>query len=366
MPSTARFLHRFLRPAEDAVVEEETTYRRNGDVLPATLYHPRGQRNGLPGWVTLHGLTYHGREHPSLKRFARALSGSGAVVLVPDLPEWRRLEIAPGRTVATIRAAVLELDARELTTPGRVGVMGFSFGATQSLIAATDPALDGHLSGVGAWGGYHDIRRVVRFMFLGEHELDGQEYRRAPDPYGRWIILANYLTLVPEFAHDQPLGAAFQELALEAGRRGIMSWLPELDPVKSRIRTPLTDRQRQVFDLFAPPAASEWTSAQRERVREIGAEIAPRVLDREPLLNAGPHLARIRVPVALGHGRDDRLIPFTEMVRIQRDLPADRIRYAGVTSLFGHSFGEKRLPSPRLLLETVRFVRLLRRTINLV
>lgn len=366
MPSTTRFLRQFLRPTPDAVVAEETTYRRGDEALEATLYRPAGSRGPLPGWVTLHGLTYHGRKHPSLDRYARALAASGAVVLVPDLPEWRRLNVAPTPTVDTIRAAVLELDSRDMVEHGRIGVMGFSFGGTQALVAATDPALEGHLSGIASWGGYGDMRRVARFMFLGEHELDGRRYTADVDPYGRWILAGNYLTLLPEHRKHTELAGAVLELALEAGRQGIMSWSPETDAMKAAARERLEPRQREVFDLVAPATDARLDPEQRQALGDLVERTIERALDHEPLLDPEPYLSRVSVPVFLAHGRDDRLIPWTEMVRLERALPDERVTRSGITTLFSHSFGEKRIPTPDTILEAVRFVRLLNAMIKLI
>ena len=366
MPSTLRFLREFLRPDPGAVVAEETTYGRGEERLEATLYRPAHRAGPVPGWVTLHGLTYYGRKHPSLERFARALAASGAAVLVPDLPEWRRLEVAPGATVETIRAAVLELDGRRITEPGRIGVMGFSFGATQALIASSDPALEGHLAGIAAWGGYGDFRRVTRFMFLGEHELDGRAHRLDPDPYGSWILTGNYLTLLPEHAGDAALAKAVHGLALEAGRRRTMSWDAAMDPLKAEARAALDARQREVFDLIAPATDRTRTAGEMARLRALVERMIDAAIARDPLLDPAPHLPRVPVPVFLAHGRGDRLIPWTEMIRIRRGLPADRVRRSGITTLFSHSFGERRFPTPGLLLEGIRFVRLLGGMVKLV
>ncbi|MBW3553436.1 MAG: hypothetical protein KY466_08000 [Gemmatimonadetes bacterium] len=366
MPSTFRFLREFLRPSPEAVVAEETTYERNGETLEATLFRPSKVPGPLPGWVTLHGLTYYGRKHPSLERFARALAASGAAVLVPDLPEWRRLSVSPKPTVDTIRSAVLELDGRGITQAGRIGVMGFSFGATQALIAASDPALEGHLAGIAAWGGYGDFRRVTRFMFLGEHELNGRTYRLAPDPYGSWILTGNYVTLLPEHASDDRLAEAVHRLALDAGRQQIMSWDPAMDALKVEERAALNDRQREVFDLIAPPTDRPLTADQRERLRSLVERLIDTAIAHEPLLDPSPYLPRVPVPIFLAHGEGDRLIPWTEMERIRRVLPPERLRRSGITTLFSHSFGERRFPTPALVLEGIRFVRLLRGMVTLI
>jgi acetyl esterase/lipase len=363
---TAAFLREFLWPRPGRVVVEETAYRRNGESLPATLYRPRAARRPLPGWVTLHGLTYHGREHESLKRLARSLAASGAVVLVPDLPEWRALRVAPESTVRTIRSAVLTMDALGQTEPGRVGVMGFSFGATQALIAATDPILEGHLAGVVAWGGYADIRSATRFAFLGEHELDGRSHRVDPDPYGRWILAGNYLGLLDEFADAPALPDTLLSLALEAGRRGIMSWDPAMDPVKEQARQRLGDRDRALFDLIAPATGVELAEAQRRRLAALVDRMLDAALVTEPLLDPGPYLGRVPVRVFLAHGRGDRLIPWTEMVRLARALPPARVQSTGITGLFAHSTGERRILSPATVVEGVRFGLLMRRMLRFI
>lgn len=366
MRRTAAFLREFLRPRPDRVVVEETTYRREGEAVPATLYRPRAVRGPLPGWVTLHGLTYHGREHESLQRLARALAASGAVVLVPDLPEWRALRVAPTTTVRTIRSAVLALDALGWTEPGRIGVMGFSFGATQALVASTDPELDGHLAGVAAWGGYSDIASATRFAFLGEHELDGRTYRADPDPYGRWILAGNYLGLVDEFASTPTLSESLLWLAREAARTRIRSWEPALDPLKARLRERLGPREREVFDLIAPATGVVLGDPERRQLAGLIDRVLPAALEAEPLLDPGPSLGRVPVRVFLAHGRGDRLIPWTEMVRLTRALPPDRLAAHGMTSLFAHSVGERRVLSVATGVEAFRFVFLIRRMLHLI
>jgi pimeloyl-ACP methyl ester carboxylesterase len=366
MLSTARFMRQFLLAREASVLEEETTYRRNGELLPATLYRPRAARYPLPGWMTLHGLTYHGREHTALKRLARALSAAGAVVLVPDIPEWRALRVAPAAAVETIKAAVLALDGLGLTAAGRIGVVGFSFGATQALIAATDPALRGHLAGVASWGGYAEIETVAHFMFLGEHELDGRSYRLDPDPYGRWILAGNYLALLEDFDDGARLGEALLGLAQEAGRRKVMSWDPALDPVKARVRDALTAEHREVFDLIAPPTGTVLGESDQRRLRGLCDRMLEAAVATEPLLDPRPYLPRVPVQVFLAHGRHDRLIPWSELVRLRRALPPTRIASSGITGLFAHSGGERRLPTPAALADGVRFLVLMHRMLRLI
>lgn len=364
MPSTVRFLRQYLRPRTGSVTVTETTYRRGDERLEATVYAPPTNRP-LPGWVVLHGLTARGRHHASLRRFARAVAASGTVVLIPEIPEWSRLEVAPAITVPTIRDAVLALDARDDVADGRAGVVGFSFGATQALMASVDPSLEGHLQAVAAWGGYCDVHALFRFGLFGEHAWGEERYRIEPDPYGRWVMGANYLTGVPGFEERSAVAAALRVLAVEAGESGIGAWDPRFDASKVRLRERLDPEDRATFDLFAPPTGAP--PPDRAYALATARELADAALRTDPLLDPAPFLPRVHVRTLLAHGRDDRLVPFTAMYRLRQALPDEVVVGSGLTALFAHSGGA----APELgivgtVREGVRFLSLLNGILKLV
>lgn len=318
---------------------------------------PRTATESLPGWVVLHGITRPGRRHPTLLRFARSLASTGSAVLIPEIPEWRALELAPEAAVPTIKAAVLALDARAETAPGRTGVIGFSFGAPQALIAAADPALKGHLAGVVGFGGYADLERTFRFQFTGEHDWEGKAQRVRPDPYGRWVVGANYLTRVPGMEHAEDVATALRRLASAAGEKQIPSWDPIHEPVKQAVRQDVAAERRWIFDLFAPPADGE---PDPEPSRPLVRAMAKDVLENVPLIDPRPFLDRIDVPVRLLHGRDDHLIPYSETLRLRQAFPSDADVEVWITGLFSHSQGARpgsRWSSAR---EGLHFMRALR------
>lgn len=364
MLRTLRFLWQHQRQSETAVSTEESTYRRGEEELPARIYRPARARGSLPGWVLLHGLTYTGREHPTLTRFARSVAASGALVLVPDVPEWRALQMAPAVSVDTIKAAVLSLDARDDVIPGRTGLVGFSFGATQALIASTDPALAGHLSALAAWGGYYDVPRLFHFAVTGDHELDGVSYHAEPDPYGRWVVGANYLTQIPGHEQDGDVAAALLELAEDAGRRQLYAADAYFEEPKRRLRARLPESKRHTFDLFAPPAGRPVDLPEMVR---LGRRLAEAAVACDPLIDPAPYMDRVRVRTVVAHARDDRLVPFTEGLRLCRSLPAETVVDCRVSSLYSHS-GQphESLGRVGLIRETLRFAGLLHRILTLV
>jgi pimeloyl-ACP methyl ester carboxylesterase len=363
MPSLIRFLHAYARPASARLEKIETTYRRGDRDLPATIYRPLGSRP-IPGWVVLHGLTWTGREHPSLLRFVRGVAAAGNLVLVPDIPEWRDLRVAPAITHETIRAAVRALHDRDDVLADRLGLFGFSFGATQSLIAAADPAVSSLLRAIAAWGGYHDVRSLFRFGITGEHELDGHAFRVEPDPYGRWMMSANYLTQIPGLEHETAVADAARELALEAGRRRIVALDPVYDASKARLRSRLDPSSWKLFDLIAPitgapPPDIDWA-------RSMALKLADAALRADPLMDPQPFLPALSVQTLLAHGLADRLIPYSETVRLSRAIPPERLEGCSITALFQHSGGTNRkLGALGLGREGIRFLSVLGRILHL-
>lgn len=365
MASLIGFARAYSAPANAPVALQETTYRRGSETLPARIYRPAVHRGGpLPGWVVLHGLTRTGREHPSLHRFATAVAASGSLVLVPDIPEWRDLRVAPAITVDTIRAAVRALQELPDVAHEHAGLLGFSFGATQALVAATDPDIAKLLHGIAAWGGYCDVPSLFEFGMTGYHELDGVRHFIEPDPYGSWVMAGNYLTAVPGHEKDGPVAEAVHALAIEAGERGIYAWDPVFDSSKVAARERLQPAQREIFDIIAPLTTSP--RKPTEFALELAQQLAAAAVREDPLLDPIPHLKNAIVPTLLAHGRDDRLIPFTQSIRLRRELPRNVVERCTITGLFAHSGGtvDNLRPTTKIV-EAVRFAALLRALLNL-
>ena len=325
---------RAWRGGAPGVREEEMEVRRTVDTVPATLFLPGSLEAPLPAWVVLHGITRPGRRHPTLVPFVRALAGSGAVVLVPEIPEWRALHLAPERALDTLRGAILSLAQREEAAPGRIGGLGFSFGVSPVLAAASDPALAKHMGVAAGFGGHCDLERTLRFLFQGEHEWKGRTYLGDPDPYGRWVVGGNYLDKVPGFGDATDVAGALLDLAREAGDLQVWAWERQLDPVKERLGERVHPSRRALFRALAPPAGEE---VPRELSDILVPALALSAQETSPLFEPSRYLSQLRVPVRLIHGKADRLIPFTESLRLQELAPPQADVRAYLTGLFAHS-----------------------------
>ncbi len=360
---TIRFIRRWLFE-RSTIVEQDMLLDRGDRQIPATLLTPAGVRRPLPGWVVLHGSSRPGRFHPVLLRFARSLASARVAVLVPEVPEWRDLRLAPELTTPTGRTALGALEEAAATGPGPFGLVGVSFGCPQVLIAAAQPDLAPRLAGVAGFGGYCDLPRILRFQMSGFHEWKGREYQASPDPYARWIIGGNHLTSVPEYSDAEDVAQALWHLAMEAGERRIPAWEDSYDPIKEELRRGIAQQRRWLFDLFAAPTGVE---PDPEAIREFVPRLAVAAEKASPLMNPMPFLKKIKPQVKLLHGKRDRLMPYTETLRLQGCFPEEKGVEATITDLFAHSDQGERLHSIRAeAQEGLKFTGALKRVLAMV
>ena len=365
MSGTFRFLRHYFRPRADIIDVAETTFVRDGETLPATIYRRKDRSSYKTAWVVLHGITYRGRQHKGLQRFASSMAAAGHFVFIPEIPEWSRFQVAPALAVPTIRAAVHAIHDRSDIDRDRIGLFAFSFGGTQSIIAASDESIRRELKGVVSWGGYESVHNLIHFGFTGEHELDGVRYQTEPDPYGRWVVGGNYLTRVNGFEHMHDVASALIELATEAGKRGIYAGDPVYEPVKHELSQRFTGDKLKTFQVFAPPGRI--LGSDRSYAQELVQPLADTVLKVDPLMDPSNALATIRVKTYLAHGRDDRLIPFTESLRAVRKIHEDARAGVAITGLFAHSGGtSSNLSTMGKLREGGLFLSVLDRALNLI
>lgn len=303
--------------------------------LHARRYRPARGGARAPGWVLLHGATRPGPDHPAIVRLAAALVHSGAVVLVPDIPTWRRLELdpAPARTALAQAARHMCRDPR--VRPGGVVLVGLSFGVPQVLRTGARLARTGLVRGLGGFGSYCRLDDVIRFGLTGQFRWRGTiEYLR-PDPYGRWVVAANYLHRIPGYEEAVCVSSALHRLATIAGERRIIAWDAGYDRVKADLARSLARTWRPLFRLFAPPADREPEPEPARRMAHLLAEAARRT---HPDLELPSGFGDTPPPpIRLLHGRRDHLIPFTETLALERLLRGPADVSATVTDLLAHS-----------------------------
>lgn len=362
MLRTVRYARSWTAGADVRI--HDTEFVRDGVVLPATLILPARPSGPVPGWIALGGISRMGRFHPQLVRFANSLASSGAAVLIPEIPEWRNLQVSPRVAAPTIRGAIDVLANHPSVRPGKVGLIGFSFGAPQVAISAARQELAEHVGGIVLFGGYCSLERTVNCLFTGEHEWEGIAYQLNPDAYGRWVLGFNHLTSVPGCEDAGDVAAALYSLASAASTDRVSAWEPYHDAMIKELRLSLPFSRRALFDVFATPTTGE--RPERDECLEMAAGLTAACRRAEPMLDPGRELATVTLPTQLIHGRGDRLIPFTEGMRLMEALPEAARQSLTVTGLFGHSADRSPLALGDRMRERATFFGTLRELINTV
>lgn len=355
-------------PLRRVVMRDIQIIGSGDDAVRARRHRPvAAPRRTRPGWVLLHGATRPGFDHPAIVRFAGALAHAGGDVLVPEVRAWRRLDLDPAPARRALAFAAEHLCAEPRIRPGGVVVVGLSFGCTQALIAGAELADEGLVRGIVGYGGYHSLENAIRFGLTGCFEWgERTEYLR-PDPYGRWVVAANYLHRIPGYEHADDVARALRRLAALAGDHGFESSSPASDPYKAEAEASVSARNRKLFRVFAPDAAQDPDPRRAEELAPLLVEAARATHPELELSRAleGRTPSPTLPPVRLIHGRGDHLIPFTETLALERYLRKRADVATTITDLFAHSGGSgasvARLPEAIRFLAAIRGVMALHR-----
>ena len=297
------------------VSEKYTQLRVNGEYLEARVYLPRGfnGKDRNPGTIlVIHGMSSPGSGDPRIIEVCRALAKCGHVVVSPmfrDIAGFRISHATVDRITGTVR--VLARDS-VLCRDGRLSIFAPSFSAGMSMIAASMPGTADIVRAICSVGAYGSVDTVI-------HDLMSRQDR---DPYGRLIIMKNFIRHAPGFGGKT--AGALHEAILD---NGLMRSAPRFP---AKLASLEKKQRRRVTRLLNDPAF---------RLRQWGLVISQskRVVHLIERLSVVENIGGIRARVALIHGKNDNVIPPGESVALMRRLRELRVpSRICITPLIGH------------------------------
>jgi pimeloyl-ACP methyl ester carboxylesterase len=281
--------------------------------IRARLYIPQGIANP-PAMVIVHGVHHLGIDEPRLVAFARAMSASGIRVLTPELAALADYQIE-SRSIDLIGYSARSLSA---SVGEKVGVLGISFGGGLSLIAAARPQYAPYISFVVSVGAHDDLERVSQFLITNTiSRPDGTTLKMQAHEYGPLILIYSH----PEdFFPTADIGTAHEAL-----RFLLWEKVNESKKVTEQLSVP----SRQKMDLLYKHDEEALAPEMKQAIARHQAEMAP----------ASPHgqLGSLRVPVLLLHGAADNVIPPSEMLWLQQDIPSGLVQDALISPALSHA-----------------------------
>jgi pimeloyl-ACP methyl ester carboxylesterase len=285
----------------------------NGVTVRARVYAPVGV-DKAPGIVILHGVHHLGIEEPRLKNFARAMASHGYMILTPELAGIDNYHVSAA-CLPVIGEAAKEL-TRWSGAP-KVGVLGLSFAGGLALIAASDPKYSDNIAYVTAVGAHDDVGRVLKFFATNEIELpSGVTEKSKAHEYGPFVVVYSH---PQEFFKGKDIPIAEQA----------MQYLLWEDLAKAHAETAkMTPAGQRSMQLLFDHHTEALSPLLLKSIEKYKSEYAP----------ASPkgNIAGLKVPVFLLHGAADDVIPPSETLWLERDIPPGLVRGRLISPVVSH------------------------------
>ncbi|MGC2744226.1 MAG: alpha/beta hydrolase [Candidatus Angelobacter sp.] len=273
-------------------------------------YTPQDVQN--PGGVVLlHGIHHLGIDDPRLWNLARALAGAGVLVMTPELQDLTDYRVT-ARTIDVIGDSAVALSRRMRR---RVGVLGLSFAGGLALMAADREKFGNSIGFVVAIGAHDDMARVARFFATNV----------ITRPYGVETPFQahEYGALVLAYSHLEDF---FSASDVPVARESLRQWLWE-QPEAMKTAAALSPEGKHELELLLH---------HRDQLRE--ALLREITLHRAEMDAVSPHghLAKIHAEVFLLHGAGDTVIPSSETLWLEKDVPAAELKDSLISAALVH------------------------------
>lgn len=236
----------------------------------ALLHIWRPQEGRYPALVVSLGVNPAPPDDPRVVRLFRGLARAGLVAVLVEqqaLNEDRLTAAAP----ETIVRAVERVRVLPAVRDGRLGLLGFSVGASLVEIAAADPRIRDHVAVVEGFGGYARLANLVQAATTGVLRYQNRTERWEPDPMTVRIVRKNLIAGVPDPAEREALWRALVDAtaplpppgSLSAAGQAVLALLTNTDPDRfPELFAALPEARRAEFEALSLPSTS-WTASGR-------------------------------------------------------------------------------------------------------
>ncbi len=288
----------------------------------ADLYRPNsgGQHGAVVLTLGVHPLD---KREPVVAALAEGLARVGLAVLVVQSEALMADRIEPSEPENLV-AAFERLAAEPGVAPDRIGLTGFSAGASLSFLAATDRRIAERVRLVSWLGGYADAVRLVEEVQSGS--ADGAPW--APHPLSRYVFRKQLVDAVADADDRARLEAAYVRDS-GAGDPAARAAL-EADP------SALGPEARHLVALFAAAEPAEVARL----AAALPASMRGRLEALSPIRRVDDFRARAYVMVDTA----DPLVPFTHSRELAQRLPPERLARYVEFEIFEHVQPTKPVP----------------------
>lgn len=308
-----------IRPLSNLPTPARTTtlYGLPADRLD--IYFPAGASptGPLPAVVIALGVHPQPIDDLQVVGLATAISRVGVVVGVPDSSALRQLRVTPAEPTHLADAVEVVAGLPEVD-PTRIGLAGFSAGASIALVTATDARLSDQLAYVSAFGGYAEAELLLVDVATRTAVLRGTVEPWQPDAGIRRDVLQLMLGALDDGTERESLRVL-------------------LEPVVDADAPPAGPRAEELAGLQGEARAIYLLFTAADRAAADAAIAAMSTDLRSDLAGISPDSVadQIRAPVYILHGETDTAIPVSHADLLATAI-GEEVRRLTRFGRFGH------------------------------
>lgn len=294
-----------------APVREEIAYPRPEGEGVADVYRiPDGRERA--GVLIFLGANATGRDDPDVVNLGNALARAGYVTMFHWSPTMGLELNIDADELENLVWAFRHLRDQDYVDHRRVGMGGFSVGASFALVAAADTRIRDDVVFLNAFGAYYDAEDLFLQIASRSHFYEGEQEPWEVDRL-TYLVFANELI---ETLEDPAERDRFHSHYM---------WGESLPPGEG---PGLSDRAETVRRLL------EGTSL--EEARRLYQELPPDFHIEMERISPSSHVSGIRARLLIMHDQGDPMIPVAESRRLAAALEGrDDVRYTE-TEIFEH------------------------------
>jgi dienelactone hydrolase len=299
-----------VRPPEEAIMGKfidgpsvkRVNIQSGGRSLHADLYIPKGKGHHFP-FVIVHGVNPTGKDDDRLVLLAKDLSRAGFLIIVPDMEGMKALRLRVSDAEDVLQSFLYVSRLKDAKHSG--GMLGISYGAGPTLLAAADQRIRDKVNVVATFGGYYDLRDVMLFIMTGNFAYGNHKGWMRPEEYSRWMFAYRNLDLL----HSPADRAKLRKIIEKRNRY-------ETEEAAALAKS-LGPEGRSVYDFLM--------NTDEERFGLLYENLPFALREQVYQLSPARAVRYIKASFIIAHGMEDYSIPYTESLRLA-DAVGDRRR----------------------------------------
>lgn len=249
--------------------------------------------------ILFHGASPYGEEHPSMINLALALANCGIKVYIPKLPKLTELEIT-SETIDLILHFYLMIKKNSPQT--NIVPAGISFGGGLLLKAMIRKELKKYTpNSILTYGTYFSLETSIDFLITGKINNEGNEEYVKPNDWGLIVLFHNYLSGIKTGFDTEQM-----QKVLKLRVKNLVS-----ESEKEFEKLPKF-QQNILIDIY--------NSNQTEDIIKMTKEMKKVFKKEMKEVSPSEICNKINFKVFLMHGANDSMVPYTESIKLHKNL----------------------------------------------